>query len=103
MDKHNVRRGETILFADEKERTVKPLTIRQLRDFVKVIEKMDQEKFGAGMSDEDIDTMMDAAAIILKKVDPDLSANRELLEDAIDLEIFGKLMNVAMGQAGPEE
>jgi len=103
MDKHNVRKGELVVFADEQERLVKPLTIRQLRDFVKIIEKMDQEKFGTAMNDEDIDTMMDAASIILKKVDPELAADRERLEDSIDLDVFAKLMNIAMGQSSPEE
>lgn len=103
MNRHDVRKGEQILFADDQERLVKPLTIRQLREFVKVIEKMDQEKFGASMNDEDIDTMMDAAQIILKKVDPDLAEDRDKLEDAIDLDVFAKLMNIAMGQASPEE
>lgn len=103
MNKHDVRKGADILFADEIVRTVKPLTIKQLRKFVKVIEKMDQEKFGSGMSDEDIDTMMEAAEIILQKVDPELASDRDKLEDAIDLETFSKLMEVAMGQSSPEE
>lgn len=104
MDKHNVRKGKEITFADDVTRTIKPLSIKQLRKFVVIINKMDnlQAKDTSGMSEEDIDLMVDAAEVILSKVDPVLAEDREALEDAIDLQIFNEIMGIAMGNSSPE-
>lgn len=105
MNKHDVRKGELIYFADDKERLIRPLTIKQLRKFVKVIDKMDAGKLegGTSMTDEDIDLMIEAAQIILEKSDPILASDIDAIEDAVDLSIFNKLMGIAMGNASPEE
>jgi hypothetical protein len=49
------------------------------------------------MTDEDIDKMIAAASIALRKADPELAANRDLLEDILDLRTFGEVMAAAMG------
>lgn len=103
MNKNDVRQGVSIEFGDEVVRTVKPLTLKQLRKFVKIIEKLGSTEDATTMTDEDIDTMVDAAEIILAKIDPKLAADREALEDAVDLVSFNKMMNVAMGNSSPEE
>ena len=90
-------------FADDVIRYVRPLTLKQLRKFVEVIDKLGSTENAATMSDEDIDTMLDAAEIILSRCDPVLAADRDKLEDAVDLVSFNKMMNVAMGNASPEE
>jgi hypothetical protein len=86
--------GTEIVFADGKKRTIKPLTIRQLRKFMKVASQLNTE---SEMSDEDIDKMIEAAGIALAKVDPDLAEDPDALEDILDLRCFGELMNAAMG------
>jgi NADP-dependent 3-hydroxy acid dehydrogenase YdfG len=86
--------GTEILFADGKTRTVKPLTIRNLRKFMKVIKDL---KTDDTLEDADIDIMVEAAGIALIAVDPVLAANQEALEDALDLRCFGELMGAAMG------
>lgn len=101
-DKHDVRKGVEVVFADGETRTVRPLTIRALRKFVVIVNQMRDLEDMAEMNDEDIDRMVDAASILLEKVDPDLAGDRERLEDALDLESFGKLMSVAMGNSAPE-
>lgn len=104
MDKHDVRRGKDIVFSDDITRNVKPLSIKQLRRFVKVIEKLgDTASDATTMTDEDIDTMVDAAEIILSKVDPTLANDRDKLEDVVDLVTFNDMMQIAMGNASPEE
>lgn len=103
MDKHNVRRGKMVLFGDDVERHIKPLSIKQLRKFVTVIEKLGNTASAESMTDEDIDTMAEAAEIILSKVDPNLANDREALEDAVDLVVFNEMMTVAMGNSAPEE
>lgn len=102
-DKHDVRKGVDIVFADGEKRTVRPLTIKALRKFVVIINKMRDLEEVTEMSDEDIDRMVDAAQIMLEKVDAELAADRDALEEALDLECFNKLMSVAMGASAPEE
>lgn len=86
--------GTEILFADGKTRTIKPLTIRQLRKFMKAVKDLNTED---GITDNDIDVMIEAAAIALATVDPDLAEDQDALEDILDLRSFGELMSAAMG------
>ena len=96
----DLRGGFAIDFADGVSRVIKPLTIRQLRGFMKIMDKMqtiDTEAETQTMNDEDIDNMVEAAAIALSKVDPKLAEDADALEDALDLRCFGRLMVAAMG------
>ncbi len=102
-DAHDVRKGVEIVFADNVKRTIYPLTIKALRKFVKIVDKMRDLDDMTSVTDEDINTMVEAAGIILEKVDPQLAENPEALEDVIDLSSFGKMMSVAMGASAPEE
>jgi hypothetical protein len=86
--------GTEILFADGKKRVVRPLTIRNLRKFMKVVKDL---KTDDNLEDKDIDVMVEAAGIALISVDPDLAEDTDALEDALDLRCFGELMNAAMG------
>lgn len=86
--------GTEILFADGKKRVVRPLTIRNLRKFMKVVKDL---KTDDNLEDKDIDVMVEAAGIALLSVDPELAEDTEALEDALDLRCFGELMNAAMG------
>ena len=87
--------GTEVEFADGKKRMVKPLTIRQLRKFVKLVDGLDANM--TSLSDEDIDRMLDAAAVIIEKSDSKLSEDREALEDAVDIVVFNALVSIAMG------
>lgn len=100
-DKHNVKKGRDIEFLDGVVRNVKPLTISQLRKFVVVLTKIRSTDVES-ISDEDIDNMIAAAGIILSKVDPELAEDLDKIEEAIDLEIFSQLLEVAMGNSSPE-
>lgn len=103
MDRHDVRKGVDIVFADNVTRRVHPLTIKSLRKFVKIMEQMSDIEDMTTVSDQDIDTMIEAAAIIMEKVDPELAGDRDRLEDAVDLYSFSQMMSVAMGASSPEE
>lgn len=103
MDNTDVRKGLDIVFADGVKRTVYPLTIKSLRKFVKIVDQMRDLDDMTSITDDDINIMLDAAQIILEKVDPGLANDRDLLEDSIDLNSFGKMMSVAMGASSPEE
>lgn len=91
-------------FADGETRTIKPLTIKRLRKFMKIVEALSTTEAGK-MTEVDITNMMEAAAIVIDQVDPDLAADKEKLEDVIDVDIFWKLIQVAMGNKiqDPEE
>lgn len=101
--KHNARPTFEIEFADGITREVHPLTIKQLRKFVVALDKIQETADATKMTDEDIDNMLDTAIVILTKVDPELCSDRDALEEAVDLVVFGHLMNVALGTASPEE
>ena len=88
--------GTEIVFADGKKRNIKPLTIRKLREFMKIANSMKVPEDG-NLSDEDIDQMISAASIALSKTDPELAEDLEALEDALDLRCFQELMAAAMG------
>lgn len=92
----DIRNGAEILFADGKKRIIKPLTIRQLRKFMKVANNMKPGEDGQ-MSDEDIDRMVESASIALMATDPELAGDAEALEDILDLRSYGDLMTAAMG------
>ena len=87
--------GTEVEFADGKKRLVKPLTIRQLRKFVKLVDGLDANM--TALSDEDIDKMLDAAAVIVEKSDAKLAEDKEALEDAVDIVVFNALVSIAMG------
>lgn len=89
-------KGTEITFSDGKTRVVRPLTIKHLREFMKVANQM-KTNDEAGMTDEDIDKMIQAASIALRKADPELAADRDALEDILDLKTFGEVMAAAMG------
>lgn len=86
--------GKEIVFADGKKRTIRPLTIRNLRKFMKIVKDLKTED---NLSDEDIDVMVEAASVALIAVDPELAEDLDALEDALDLRCFGELMAAAMG------
>lgn len=92
----DLNRGKEILFADGVNRLVKPLTIRQLRKFIKIIQNFDTNESNT-LTEEQIDQMVDAVAIALEKVDSDLAADRELLEEALDMKSMNEVIAVAMG------
>jgi len=97
MANNDLFKGVDITFSDGKKRTVKPLTIKSLREFMKVANDMKQNNDEGGMSDEDIDKMVSAAAIALKKADPELASDRDALEEILDLSTFAQVMAAAMG------
>lgn len=79
---------------------VKPLTLKQLRKFVKIVKLLDAE--AEEMTDEDISNMVEAASIALEKASPELAADKEELEEILDIKTFNAVLEAAMG-TDPEE
>ncbi len=92
---NELREGREIVFADGVVRKVYPLTIRQLRKFLRAIAGLNIAT--DTLSDEDIDKMIGAVSIVLEKDYPNLTEDPEGLEDIVDLKSFNELLSVAMG------
>lgn len=97
MANKDLREGTEIVFADGKKRTIYPLTIRQLRKFMKVIKKLTVTEQASDIEDRDIELMVEAVSIALEKVDKELSDNKEEIEDVIDIKSFNQILVAAMG------
>ena len=96
MSNKDLNKGVDIPFADGKVRSIRPLTIRQLRKFMAIAATMSVKEDGS-MNDDDIDKMVESAAIALAATDPDLAGDKDKLEDVLDLKSYTMLMTAAMG------
>jgi hypothetical protein len=75
---------------------IRPLTIRQLRRFVKVVGNLNFDN-QTDLSDEDIDNMVEAVSIALEKAAPELAKDSDAIEDSLDIRTFNEILNAAMG------
>ena len=89
-----LNQGKEIVLANGEKVEVKPLTIRQLRKFMKVVVDLNLD---GTLDDEQIDKMLEAASIALEKASPELSADKEALEDALDMRCFNEILSIAVG------
>jgi len=78
---------------DGRKVTLKPLPIKRLKEFMKVVTKLDTVKD----EEEAIDIFIEACAIALKKSLPELADNKEALEEALDVPTIWKIMEVCGG------
>jgi hypothetical protein len=74
---------------------LKPLKITLLRDFMRHFEKISDEKIAAD-NIKSMDLLLDCAVIAMKQYKPEL-AEKEKLEDVIDLPTIYKVIEVAAG------
>jgi hypothetical protein len=73
--------------------TIRPLNIKLLREFMEVVSDL-----GTGDDElENMDKLVTACGIALKKQLPDLVANREKLEEALDIPTIWKILEIAGG------
>lgn len=89
---NNIRPGVEIAFADET-RTIYPLTLRQLRKINTIMKKMEATED----DDESVDLMVEAAAIILEKISPELAEDSDAIEEILDIKSFNQMIAAAMG------
>jgi len=89
---NNVRPGVEISFAD-KTRTIYPVSLRQLRSLNLVMKEMNESQD----DEKSVDLMVQAAAIILDKIEPELVSDLDALEDLIDIKSFNQLVAAGMG------
>jgi hypothetical protein len=86
--------SKTVTMVDGTTLQVKPLKISLLREFVK--------RFGdlalvADDNDKSMDVLLDCVQIAMKQYNPDLSENKEALEDLLDLPTVYEIIEAASG------
>lgn len=101
-----VYKEEEIELQDGTVVTLKPLTIKRLRKFMKLmgklnrIEDIDSEEG----EDEAMDIMFEASVLALEQNNPEVAADKDKLEDALDMQTMWKVLEIAggisMGNAG---
>ena len=72
---------------------LKPLTIKSLRKFMEAIQKTSE----AQTEDETLTVLIDACAVALEKQLPDLVADRDALEDALDVPTINRILEICGG------
>ena len=72
---------------------LKPLTIKELRKFMEVIQKTADVK----TEDETLDILIDACAVALEKQLPELVADRDAFEDVLDVPTINRILEVCGG------
>ena len=79
--------GETI--------SVRPLQIKPLRKFMEVIKKLDSED----IQDETqaMDVFIEACMVCMEKIKPELSKDRDLFEEIIEVPTMMKILEVSGG------
>jgi hypothetical protein len=85
-----------IVLADGEKLLIKPLTIKQLRSFMKIAGQLSLED--GNLDDAQIDLMISAAQIALEKAAPELAADRDKLEDVLDMKSFNAILSVPLAQ-----
>ena len=72
---------------------LKPLTIKELREFMKVINKTAE----VNTEDETLTILIDACAVALAKQLPDLVADRDAFEDTLDVPTINRILEICGG------
>lgn len=72
---------------------LRPLSIKQLRKFMTVMSKVSE----VTTEDESLSVLIDACAIALETQLPDLTADRDKLEEALDVPTINRILEICGG------
>ena len=84
-----------IQLSNGEEIAVRPLTIKNLKKFTKVIAKLDDEKVKT--EDDAMEVFIEAAMVCMEQFAPDLAEDKEKFEDVIEVPTLMKILEVAGG------
>ena len=84
---------EEITLQDGSTAKLKPPSIKELREFMKAL----QGAADSTSETETLNVLIDAVAVALKKQLPDLVADRDALEDALDVPTINRILEVCGG------
>jgi hypothetical protein len=85
VEEIKLQNGETV--------QLKPLSIKQLRKFMAVINKAQE----ATTENESLGVLIDACAIALETQLPELAKDKDLLEEALDIPTINRILEVCGG------
>lgn len=88
-----ITKEETVTLQDGEELTVRPLNIKNLREFMKVIKKFSQVEDDI----DGLDIMLEACQVALRKDHEEISENKEYLEDNLDMDSIAQILRVSGG------
>jgi hypothetical protein len=74
---------------------IRPLTIKNLKKFTKVIAKLDSEDIKT--EDDAMEVFIEAAMVCMEQFSPDLSQDKEKFEEIIEVPTLMKILEVAGG------
>ena len=75
--------------------SVRPLTIKNLKKFTKVIAKLDDESV---VTEEDaLDIFVEDGMVCMEQFSPELGSDREKFEDVVEVPTLMKILEVAGG------
>ena len=92
---NSVIKEDTVTLQDGEELTVRPLNIKNLREFMAVVQKFQEVEDGEDL--EGLDLMVDCVQIALRKTAPKAADDRDYLEENLDIHNIHKIMNIAGG------
>ena len=72
---------------------LKPLTIKELREFMKVIQRTQE----VTSEDETLTILIEACGVALKKQLPDLVADKDSFEDTLDVPTINRILEICGG------
>lgn len=74
---------------------IRPLTIKNLKKFTKVIAKLDSDEV---KTEEDaLDVFIEAGMVCMEQFSPELALDREAFEDVLEVPTLMKILEVAGG------
>lgn len=84
-----------IQLSNGEEISVRPLTIKNLKKFTKVIAKLDDPEIKT--EDDAMEVFIEAAMVCMEQFAPDLALDKEKFEDVIEVPTLMKILEVAGG------
>ena len=84
-----------IRLSNNEEISVRPLTIKNLKKFTKVIAKLDSPKVKT--EDDAMEVFIEAAMVCMEQFSPDLSTDKEKFEEVIEVPTLMKILEIAGG------
>ena len=84
---------EEFILQDGEVVKIRPLNIKKLREFMKVIKRLDDIED----EDESIMVLLEAAAIAISQCNKAAGSNLEMLEESLDVPTIHKILEIAGG------
>jgi hypothetical protein len=75
--------------------TVKPLTIKNLKKFLAVVKKLQEDSVKS--EDDAMEIFIEAGMVCMEQFAPELAADKDLFEDTIEVPTLMKVLEIAGG------